>query len=684
MDEIYNRELSWLQFNARVLQEAQDESVPLMQRLRFLGIFSNNQDEFMKVRVANLIRYSKYKGKRVVKMTGGYTAAELLPKINEQIEFTQNIFRRTYEDILTEMEGHGVYVVNEKELSQEQFDYCKNYFISVISVRLVPLILRKMVDIPFLPDGQSYLAVKMSSTAGTKYAIVQMPVSDACPRFVKLPSQEGRIDVIFIDDIIRLFLDDIFFMFTYESISAHTFKIVRDAELTFDEDVSKSFSERMFEGITNREKGKPVRLIYDSEMPLDLLETIYKKLGFKDTQQLESGGKYHLLRDLMKFPKVKPELENKNPSPLLHPLIDPLDSILKVIKKQDILLSYPYHTFKHFIDFLREAAVDQRVQSIYITLYRTASNSKVINALLNAVKNGKEVTALVEIKARFDEERNIDSIELLQRGGVKVIHTFEELKVHSKLVLVERIDQRVGLTGYVYVGTGNFNESTADIYSDFGLFTTNKQISEDARKVFDYLQRTHKHHNFKKLLVSPYHMRDYIEELIEIEIKNAKKGKKAYFYGKFNSLTDIKMIELLYKASQNGVKIKLMVRGACCLKTGIKDFSDNIEIRSIVDKYLEHARLIICCNGGKPQSYIMSADLMTRNLDRRVEVGTPILDDKIHQTIVDYFNIQWNDNVKARLITPPFENKYVKVTEAPEGYRSQNELYNYFKEKSYE
>ncbi len=678
-NEIYNRELSWLDFNSRVLQEAQDPTVPLLQRLRFLGIYSNNQDEFIKVRVGNLIRYNNLRAKEQFKMTGGYTPAALLPLINQRVEASQRLFRETYSNIIAEMESHNIFVVNETQLTEEQQEFCRDYFFSVVSVRLVPLVLRKSVKIPFLADGKAYLAVRMSNLNACRYAIIQVPVSDACPRFVKLPSTENRTDVIFVDDIIRLFLDDVFFMFNYESISAHTFKIVRDAELTLDDDVSKSLSEKMFDGINMRERGKPIRMVYDRNMPSDVVDTIANKLGFKNREQLEAGSRYHMMRDLMKFPKVAKELENKNPAPMLHPLVKPFDSILKVIKTKDLLLCYPYHNFKHFIDFLSEAAVDPRVQSISITLYRTASHSKVINALLSAAKNGKQVTALVELKARFDEEQNIDNTALLQNGGVKVIHSMEELKVHSKLVLIERVEGCKSM-GYVYVGTGNFNENTAGIYSDFGLFTASQTVAEDARKVFEFLQMPHKHPTFKRLMVSPYYLRNQVFELLANEIKQAKKGNKALFYGKFNSLTDEKMINQLYKASGAGVKIKLIVRGACCLKAGVKGLSENIEVRSIVDKYLEHARLIICHNGGKTTSYIMSADLMTRNLDRRVEVGIPIKDKDIHKTVCDYFKIQWRDNVKSRIIAPPFDNEYVQPYKEDKPYRSQDELYSFFKE----
>ena len=680
MSNIYNRELSWLQFNDRVLQEAGDRSVPLMQRLHFLGIFSNNQDEFIRVRLAGVQRLAELKGKNPPKLSGGYTASQLLPLIDRRLEASRGIFLSAYSDIISEMECHGIHVVDEQRLSAEQLEFCRHYFYSVVSVRLVPLILRKSVEIPFLPDGRTYLAVRMAGAKSSRYAIVQIPVSNACPRFVVLPSEGGRTDVIFLDDIIRLFLDDIFFMFGYDSITAHTFKVVRDAEFTLDDDVSKSMSEKMFQGLHKREHGRPVRLIYDGAMPDDILQTLILKMRIRRDGQIEPGGRYHQMRDLMKFPSVRPDLEEPRAEPMSHPLINPHDSILKVIRRQDILLCYPYHTFNHFIDLLREAAVDPRVQSIQITLYRTASHSKVIQSLLSAVRNGKQVTAVVELKARFDEEQNIEVAEMLQNGGVKVVHSLEELKVHSKLLLVER-HEGSALRGYVYVGTGNFNEDTAGIYGDFGLLTADRQTAEDARRVFDFLQNTHRHPEYKKLVVSPYYMRRQIEAVIDGEIKQAKKGKKAYIYGKFNSLTDERMVEKFYEASRAGVEVRLIVRGACCLEAGVKGLSERIEVRSIVDKYLEHARLLIARNGGRPRSWIMSADMMTRNLDRRVEVGIAIADKDIHTTLEDYFDIQWRDNTKARLIAPPYGNGYVPCGENEKSRRSQSELYDYFKGK---
>ena len=677
---IINRELSWLSFNQRVLQEAQDKTVPLMQRLRFLGIYSNNLDEFIKVRMANIVKLGQLKGQKNQRLIDhNYTSKELLRILNTQIEVLQKRFTETYAGILEEMESNGVHVVNETQLTEEQEAFCRNYFSSVISIRCVPLILRKSTKIPFLADNNIYHAIKMySEKSGTpKYAIIRIPVSRLCPRFIELPSAEGRKDIIFSDDIIRLCLNDIFFMFKYEKIVAYTFKIMRDAKLTIDDDISKSFISKMEESLENRLHGQPVRLIYDREMPLDLLEIISTKLKLNIGDGLDAGGRYHLMRDLMKFPKVKPELENINPPALQHPDIKPYSSILDTIKKKDVFLNYPYHTFNHFIDFLREAAIDPKVENIYITLYRTAESSKVINALVNAAKNGKNVVVSIELLARFDEEQNIENTELLHKSGVKVIKEIGGLKVHSKIVLVER-KEGSKLKGYGYIGTGNFNEATAQIYVDFGLFTCHHQIVAEIKTVFDFLMNTHRHFTCQKLLVSPYSMRDEFKKMILHEIQHAKKKQKAFIYAKFNSLTDEDMIKLLYRASQAGVEVRLIIRGSCSLQPNVEGLSGNIHAISIVDKYLEHSRMVIFGNGGNEKVFILSADWMTRNLDHRVEVGVPILDKQIRDTLINVFDIQWHDTVKARDLSSMEKNEYVKPNEKPP-VRSQVAIYNYYK-----
>ncbi len=673
-----NRELSWLAFNERVLQEAQDITVPLIQRLRFLGIFSNNQDEFIKVRVANLIRLNKMKKVKDQRRPDGFPVDELLSLVNQSIDTSQKVFEQTYINILLEMEKNGIFVINESQLTEKQKDFCRDYFSTEVSQWLVPLILRKTTKMPFLSDNNIYHAIKMSSidSKNVRYAIIQIPVNRTCPRFVQLPTEDNRIDIIFIDDIIRLCLDEIFFMFNYDIVSAHTFKFIRDGQLTVDEDITKSIIEKMELGLNERLNGEPVRLVYDKDMPKDLLDTIVGKLKLNE-QEIMGGGRYHMMRDLMRFPVVRPSLEDTTLTPLQHPDIKRFSSIIDVVREKDLFLNYPYHTFNHLIDFLREAAIDPRVKRIYITIYRTAERSKVINALINAAKNGKEVVVLEELMARFDEEQNVENSDLMQKAGITVIHGFKGLKVHSKLILIERKEKNI-TKGYVYVGTGNFNENTARIYGDFGLFTADPVIASDAKAIFDFLLNTHKHFTCKKLIVSPYFMRRQFESLIEREIKNKQKGKKAYIYAKFNALSDIKMIKLLYKASQAGVDIRLIVRGACCIQPQIKGLSENIRVISIVDKYLEHARLAIFCNDGEEDTYISSADWMTRNLDNRIEVAAPVSTPAIKKTIKDIFNIQWSDNVKARDLTILGNNNYVNK-DTQNAVRSQIALYEYYK-----
>ena len=680
---LYNRELSWLSFNERVMQEAQDKSVPLIQRLRFLGIYSNNQDEFFKVRVANLERLDKKKKEKDKKLSGNLTSLELQRKVSEKVCESQKEFENTYTQILDEMVSHHIYVVHENALDENEKQFCRQYFSEKISPLLVPLMLRKSVRLPYLQDERIYHAVKMvnkNSTKNNRYAIIEIPHNSLSPRFIVLPSPNDNTRIIFIDDIIRLCLDDIFFMFSYDEISAYTFKFMRDAELTLDDDVSKSLVEKMEQGLNKRLYGRPVRLVYDEAMPGDLLNILTDKLGLSKSGNLTPGGRYHLMRDLMKFPKINPELEYEEVSPLRHPAFKPFSSVIDVIRKQDILLNYPYHTFNHFIDFMREAAMDPHTDSIYITLYRTAERSKIINTLINAAKNGKKVVVLLELLARFDEARNIDNAEALRQAGVKVIYGIPGLKVHCKLALVKRREGSQ-LKGYVHVGTGNFNEDTAKIYSDFSLFTANRTVAEDAERVFEFLQNNYKQLDTDLLLVSPYNMRERFESLVDNEIKNAKDGKKAYIYVKCNSLTDERMIGLLYKASKAGVRVRLIVRGACCLMPEVKGLSDNIRAISIVDKYLEHARLTLFYNGGKEKAFILSADWMTRNLSRRVEVGIPIQDKTILNTLKNTFSIQWKDKVKARNLNLEVINQRVSPSSPDETdlqTRSQVALYNFY------
>lgn len=671
-----NRELSWLQFNERVMQEAQDESVPLIQRLRFLGIFSNNLDEFFKVRVASLSRLVELGSKPAKRLAGDLTPMELMTEISEKVIILQESFFKVYDSLLEELSKKGIKVINETQLNAEQIDFLRSYFLETVSPQIVPISLYKSRGkLPLLTDDIIYLAVEMVKKNKSTYSILELPVSKTIPRFIVLPSPEGETHIIFLDDVIRLNLDEIYFMFDFDSIHAFTFKFTRDAEMTLDDDISKSSLEKMEEGLEARSKGRPVRFVYDRDMPEDLLKLLLLKLGLKLGDNINSSGRYHQMRDLMKFPRIAKDLEYTIPKEVQHHKIKPFTSIINIIRQKDVLLSFPYHSFNHLIDFLREAAIDPKVEEIYVTLYRVADRSKVINALINAVKNGKIVTVLVELLARFDEENNIHWTELLQMSGVRVINGVDGLKVHSKTILVRRREGGL-LRGYTYIGTGNLNESTSKIYTDLGLLTSHQGIAEDAIMVFDFLQKNHRRFDSKHLLVSPYSMRKPFEKMINREIRNAKVGKDAFIYLKLNSLVDEKMIELLYKASKAGVKIKLIVRGANGLKVGVKGLSENIEGISIVDMYLEHSRIAIFCNDSDMEVYIMSADWMVRNFDRRVEVGTPIYDTKIRRVLLDMFNVEWNDNVKARDLSSGERNLYVRNNLPP--CRSQMALYGYF------
>lgn len=669
-NNLNNRELSWLNFNERVMQEASDESVPLMQRLRFLGIYSNNQDEFFKVRVSSVVSEAKDKSKKMKD-----EAVKLLEAINFRTKELQNQFEDVLDKVFAEMASKGVLIVNEMGLSEEQKEFAYSYFVNNIRSRLVPLVISKKQPMPFLQDDKIYLGIRIYNKDGDcNYFIIEIP--NNIPRFIVMPTDDkASTFIMFVDDVIRLALSRIFFMFQYKEIGAYTFKITRDAEMDLDADVSKSLVEKMTDSLHKRTFGKPVRIVYDESMPKDLKKLLIDKLGLKNTDNIVYGGRYHQMRDLMKFPVVRQDLEDVSLHPISPKYVSPYSSILNTLKGRDILLNYPYHSFGFAIDFLREAAFDPKVKDIYVTLYRVANNSHIINALVSAAKNGKNVVAFVELQARFDEEHNIECADILQDAGVRVLPSMQDFKVHCKLIMVRHRDKNK-VTNFTYIGTGNLNESTAKLYTDFGLFTSNKTIAEDAAKIFYFLEFNHKRFECSLLEVAPYTMRSFLEKSINREIKHANEGREAFIYMKINGLVDEKIIKLLYKASQSGVQIKLLVRGICCLKPGIVGLSENIEARSIVDKYLEHSRVFIFCNSGEHRTYISSADIMGRNLDRRIEVTAPILDKNVAKTLLDVFEIQWSDNVKSRNIA----TNIVPVIDDPNVplIRSQIALYDYY------
>ncbi|OFY85512.1 MAG: polyphosphate kinase 1 [Bacteroidetes bacterium RIFCSPLOWO2_12_FULL_35_15] len=677
---LINRELSWLAFNERVLQEAADQTVPLIERIKFLGIYSNNLDEFFRVRVATLKRIIKHR--KTAKVFISENPQRLLDKIQKIVIDQQNKFEKIYQSILKELTKNNISIINEKHLSAKQAAFVRDYFSEKVMPTLFPIMLDESSHFPYLKDRTGYLIVKLgrkNSFKKNKFALLEVP-TDTISRFLVLPKENERNHIILLDDVIRFCLDDIFSNFDYDYAEAYNIKMTRDAEIDMDNDLSKSFVEKISKGLKARKKGQPVRLVYDHEIAPDILAFIIKKIKLRKEDNLIPGGRYHNFKDFISFPNIGgQELSYKKNVPLKHPDLKGQSSIIKVLKKRDVLLTYPYQSYEHIIDLLREASIDPKVQSIKITLYRVAKNSNVVKALINAVKNGKQVTAVVELQARFDEEANIYWSNKLQEEGATVIYGVPGLKVHSKMFLITRKESGK-LIQYSNIGTGNFNGDTAKIYTDHSLLTSDKRITEEVAKVFTFYFDNFKKGTYKHLLVSPFYMRKRILQLINKEIQNARKNKPAYFILKLNNLVDPEMIQKIYDASAEGVKIKLIIRGICSLVAGIKGLSDNIEAISIVDKFLEHSRVFIFCNGGDEKFYISSGDWMPRNLDFRSEVAVPIYDTGIQQTIRKIIELLLEDNTKSRILGSNQNNEYRK-SKSKTQVRAQESIYNLFKTK---
>ena len=670
------KEISWLSFNERVLQEAENKDVPLIERFKFLGIYSNNLDEYFRVRVATLKRLSQFglQSKNIL----GYNPKATLKRIHEIVLRQNTKFEKIYSSLIQELDKHKIHIINEKQLNHEQAEFVRNYFHKELRTRLMPFLIEKDSDLPNLADDAIFLAIYLHNkeTSKKRYALLEIP-TNVLPRFILLPEKGDDKYVMFLDDIIRYGLKDIFFIFDFDMLTAYTIKLTKDAELEIADDISESYIDKLSRSLLQRRRGTPVRFIYDRKMPDDLLKILTQKLNLGDDDVIIPSDRYHNFKDFMDFPNPgKKKFYYEPLIPIPHRDIPSGKSILSAIKKKDIMLFFPYHPFDHFIDLLREASIDPLVTSIQITLYRLARNSSVINALLNAVRNGKTVTTVVELQARFDEEANIEWGNKLLDEGVKVIYGVPGLKVHAKLCLITRIKNNVSQR-YAAIGTGNFNEDTARIYSDHLLLTTSKKITNEVQKAFDFFSVNYKKDNYYHLVLSPFFLRNKITLLIENEIKNAKNGEEAYIYLKLNNLTDIEIINNLYEASKAGVRIKLIIRGMISLIGGVKDISENIKAIGIVDRFLEHTRFMIFCNGGNEEYYISSADLMTRNIDHRIEVTCPVFDKSIKNELKHIFEIQWNDNVKARKLDTVLSNKFVK--HGKKQIHSQVEVYNYLK-----
>ena len=680
------RDVSWLSFNARVLQEANDPSVPLRERIRFLGIHSNNQDEFFRVRVATLkrmVEVTKKGGKQNMHLEA--SPGQILDDIQKIVLQQQNEFGRIWNGIVKELKAEKIFLVTEKQLNKEQQKFVEKFYDEEVSPNIIPLMIESIPQMPYLREKSLYLGVvmqKKDSAYKQKYALIEIP-ANAIGRFVLLPSKNGEHYIILLEDVIRYNLPYIFSFFGYDEYSAHIFKVTKDAEIDIDNDVTTSFIQKLEKGIKKRREGKPVRFVYDREMDAGLLEYLIRRLNLARKDNVIPGGRIHNYRHFMDFPDV---FGRRNPrkQPFLHPDLDDGKRVTDVVLQKDVMLHFPYHSFIPVIDLLREAAIDPDVTNIKITCYRLATNSKIMNALINAVRNGKQVDVMLEFRARFDEENNLFWKERLEEEGVKVLVGVPNLKVHSKICMIKkRIKNKT--IHYGFVSTGNMNEKTARIYGDHCLLTSNRQIMADVNRMFRYLEKPLQSalllRQCKTLMVCPTNMRTEINAHISKEIKNAKAGKEASIILKVNSLSDNELTTKLYEAAHAGVEIKVIIRGICCAVLDQKKFKVKPQAISIVDEYLEHARVMVFGNDGKPKVFISSADWMVRNLDHRVEAACPIFNEDIKQELIDIVNIQLKDNVKARVLDNHLSNDYVAAARNKKKTRSQIETYNYLWQK---
>lgn len=684
--KIINRELSWLSFNYRVLQETDNKDVPLYERIKFLAIFSSNLDEFFRVRVASLRSLLNLKQKSQNELK--FNPAELLKEIQRTVITHQNEFGRIFrENIIPELEQNNIFLITDNKLHQTDKEFLKEYFNEKIKPLIQPLIIVKNRIMPFLKNRHIYFAVRLvtknsrskNETAKRirhQYALVEIP-TDFLPRFIALPEDEKKHRYVFLDDVVKYCLADIFP--AYEIKDVYSVKLTRDAELYIDDEFTGNLLLKIKKGLSKRSTGAPSRFLYDEKMPLDMLKFMRESLKLTK-QDMIAGGRYHNYNDFFPFPNPgKKELEFETMEILTKSYSEKIKSIFEEIDNKDQFFYFPYYSYDHVVMFFKQAAVDPSVKEIKITQYRVAENSEIVKALITAAQNGKDVTAFVEVKARFDEESNIKWAEEMEQAGVKVFYSFPGLKVHAKLALVKREIKGKTFT-YCYLSTGNFNEKTARIYTDIGLFTSEKNITDEVERVFSFLTGARNEFIFKHLLVAQFNMKKIFIKHINKEIKNAREGKEARIILKMNSLEDRKMINKLYEANCAGVKINIIVRGICCLNPGVKGLSENIIVTSIIDRYLEHSRVFIFHNNGEEIIYTGSADWMKRNLNRRIEVVFPIYDSGIKRIVKDIIEIQLKDNVKARRIITDGKIKY-SIEKSDKAIRSQIEVHKYLKEK---
>lgn len=672
-----DKELSWLSFNERVLQEAADKTNPLIERMRFLGIYSNNLDEFYKVRFAELKRRIL-----ISEEQGAVSSRHLLEKIQDRVLKADQEFDSLYNDLLLEMARNQIFLVNERQLSSAQEIWLRNYFKHYLCPQITPILINHDTDlVQFLKDDYTYLAVEIVlHDDSTRYALLEIP-SDKVPRFVSLPPEalHRRKSMILLDNILRFCLDDIFKgFFDYQSLSAYSMKMTRDAEYDLVHEMESSLLELMSSSLKQRLTAEPVRFVYQRDMPDVMVAMLCEKLSISQFDSIVPGGRYHNFKDFIKFPSVgKSSLVNKPLPRLRHLRFDHFRNGFDAIRERDVLLYYPYHTFEHVLELLRQASFDPSVLAIKINIYRVAKDSRIIDSMIHAAHNGKKVTVVVELQARFDEEANIHWAKHLTQAGVHVIFSALRLKIHAKLFLISR-KEGDHLVRYAHIGTGNFNEKTARLYTDYSLLTADDRITNEVRRVFNFIENPYRPVTFDYLMVSPQNSRRLLYELIDNEIINAQQHRQSGITLKLNNLVDKGLIDKLYAASSSSVPVRLLVRGMCSLNAQIPGISDNIQVISIVDRFLEHDRVYIFNNNDDPKVYLSSADWMTRNIDYRIEVAVMLLDKRSKQRVLDIIELQFSDTQKARYIDKDFSNCYVSGNHQHK-LRSQLAIYDYIK-----
>ncbi|MGM0526745.1 MAG: polyphosphate kinase 1 [Pseudomonadota bacterium] len=684
--KFFNKELSWLSFNERVLQEAADDAVPVIERMRFLGIFSSNMDEFFQVRVAEVKRRIFFSQQQPERKQQELLMSELQQKVVQ----LQQQFDEVLQAVLVALGEHNILLMETGQLTSDERQRLNQFFVEKVRRYIVPVLISEKTNLAnVVREDENYLCVEIDHSKGRSYALIEVP-SDSLDRFVKLPGERSskQHKLLFLDDVLQLNLEALFRgIVPFNKLRAFSFKMTRDAEYRPSDDIEQSVLERMEEGLKQRIKADPVRLVYDRQMPDEMLAFLCDKLHLNPFDSLVAGGRYRNTRDFAKFPNFgSASLEHARQPAIEHPKFLRQDNVFDTIRASDILLYYPYHRFSHFTEFVRHAAYDPKVNRISLCIYRVAPNSRVIRSLINAVQNGKQVTVMVELQARFDEEANIEWAKELTEAGVRVSFGIHGLKVHSKLMLVHR-QEGIGERRYAVIGTGNFHEVTAQVYTDFSLFTCNPELCADVDHVFQYLDQPYRAHTFRHLMIAPVNMRQKLTDLIEFEIDQAHAGKTAEIFLKVNNLEDSSLIVQLYRASRAGVKIRCLVRGMCSLRAGVDNLSENIEVRSIVDRYLEHARIYLFHHAGSQEVYIASADLMTRNLDHRVEVAAPITDSDGRADLLKVMELQWRDRAKSRIVDAEQINRYCCAEERSTNrrlLRSQVAIYNYFKRRVYD